>query len=302
MEGWIKLHRSIQENWIWQDLKLSRWWIIVLLNVNYKPKEFSVGDEKFTCNPGQSFRSIIEWTMLFGCSKKTTVKFFKMLQKDNMISIEILGNGNRRKHLLTVEKWEEYQQMETEIYTGRKPKTTPEGNPNVTPNKKEKKEKKEKINNILLSQVDESTLDHEIKQYYQIALSFWTLIKSNLEELNISITEIDRAKFETWVKPIELLMRIDGRTKEEFREVWKFIRDDDFWKEQIRSTAKLRKKNKDGITYFEMLLIKSRNEQQRKQKRESTERNKQSGVGDDYRQSILERLRNPKGAETIKEN
>lgn len=148
---------------------------------------------------------------------------------------------------------------------------------------KVKEKEKEKI---LLSQVDESTLNPKDKKYFQVAISFWELVKSNLQELNISGSEVEKAKFKTWINPIRLLMENDGRTIEEFREIFRFLQQDEFWKEQIRSTAKLRKKNKEEITYFEVLLTKSRNEQKRKRNSES----KQSGVSEDYKKSIFERL------------
>lgn len=139
--GWIKLHREIQNHWIWQDDRYFKWWMIILLNVNHEARNFPVGTELFVCNQGQSFRSIQQWTDLFLCSKKTTIKFFSMLENDNMIQSEIIGKGNRRKHLLTVVNWGKLQGLETENYTERKPKITPKGNPNVPPNKNDKNDK-----------------------------------------------------------------------------------------------------------------------------------------------------------------
>lgn len=308
MEGWIKLHRKIQEHWIWQDDKYFKWWNTILLNVNHDESKFPVDGELMTCFPGQSFRSIQSWTDLFGCSKKTTISFLKLLKKDAMISTEIVGNGNRRKHLLTVVNWKDYQIEETENYTEKEPKTTPKRNPKVTSNKNDKNVKNDKNFsknikknlNILLSQVDESTLDETTKVYYQIAISFFELIKSNLAELNISSPEIEKADFEKWMSPVKLLIEKDKRNIEEFREVFNFLKNDDFWKAQVRSTTKLRKKDKNGITYFEVLLIKARNEKSNRNK--STQRNSQSGVSDEYRRSILERLRNPKRPEIVKED
>jgi hypothetical protein len=135
--GWIKIHRSILDHWIWQDEKYSRWWITLLLSVNHSDAKFMVGDEIYMCKSGESFRSLDEWARLFGCSKKTVVKFFTTLKKDSMINTKILGNGNRRKHLLSVENWLKYQHVETEKGTKRKPKREPQGNPNLPPNNNE---------------------------------------------------------------------------------------------------------------------------------------------------------------------
>lgn len=140
-EGWLKIYREIQDHWIWQDEKYLKWWLTIILNVNHEPKKFPVGTELFICYPGQSFRSIEQWTDMFSCSKPTTLKFFEMLKNDSMIKTEIMGKGNRRKHLLSVVNWEKYQQKETGNFTETVPETLPGINPNVPSNKNEKNEK-----------------------------------------------------------------------------------------------------------------------------------------------------------------
>ncbi len=150
-------------------------------------------------------------------------------------------------------------------------------------------------NVILLSQVDKSTLDHKALTYYEIAISFMELFKSNLIELNMPTKTLESAKYLTWVNPIRLLTEIDKRTVEEFREVFQFLKSDDFWKQQIRSTEKLRKKDKEGISYFETLLGKSRNEEKRK----STSKESNSGATDAYKQSIYNRLHGIKSDEEM---
>ena len=60
-------------------------------------------------------------------------------------------------------------------------------------------------------------------------------------------------KFEKWAEHVDKLMRIDGRTEIEIRQVIDFCQNDDFWKCNILSTKKLREK-------FSALLIKMKNE------------------------------------------
>jgi len=158
MEGWVSIYRSLQDHWIWQDGRHLKWWLSILLNVNYEPRRFPVGTEMFTCNKGQSFRSIEQWTDLFSCSKKTTIKFFKMLQSDDMIRYEIVGKGNRRKHLLSVVNWEKYQVKGTEESTERVPETPPKEYSNIPPNNKENnlnKETKDKCSRFSPPTLDE---------------------------------------------------------------------------------------------------------------------------------------------------
>ena len=159
MEGYISIYRDLQKHWIWQDVNHLKWWLTILMNVNHASTKFPVNNELITCNPGESFRSIEGWTMLFGCSKKTTIKFFLLLESDNMIERKILGSGNRRKHLISVLNWLKYQRKEL--------KTTPEGysaiHQKVTPNNNDNNENKNRVvKNIRFSP---PTLQ-EVKEYF----------------------------------------------------------------------------------------------------------------------------------------
>lgn len=164
MPGWIKIERDIQNHWIWQDEKYFRWWMTILLNVNHEAKKFPVNTEIFTCKPGESFRSIDDWSKLFRCSKPTVFKFFALLKNDGMIQTKIVGRGNRRKHLLTVVNWQKYQQTETRNFTENKPETLPKVNPNKN-DKNKKKEKEAKNVRFLPPSLD------EIQSYFSTKIS-----------------------------------------------------------------------------------------------------------------------------------
>lgn len=290
MSGWIKLHRRFCD-WEWyEEPDTVRLFIHLLLKSNHEKKEWK-GIEIL---PGQLVtgrHKLAEELRLTERRIRTSINRLKSTS-------EIAIKTTNKYSIISICKWDEYQSGNILKRPAKRPAKRLSKDQQSTTNKNIKNVKNIKNNKILLSQVDESTLDQTDKKYYQVAISFWELIKSNLSELNIKSPAIENANYEGWIKPIRLLMEKDGRTIEEFREIFLFLQKDDFWKEQVRSTAKLRKKNKDEITYFEVLLIKSRNGQQQKEKREFSARTKQSGVSDDYRKSILERLRNPKSAET----
>jgi len=127
--------------------------------------------------------------------------------------------------------------------------------------KKEKKgRKKEKNNTILMSELENSD---NLNEYEKIAFSFWQLIDHNLQKLGISSTDLAKAKYKTWVDPIRLAIQNDSRTKEQFAEIFDFLkaeipRNGFSWAENIRSTAKLREK-------FERLLSEARKTKSRNQ-------------------------------------
>lgn len=168
-KGWIKIDRSVLNHWIWQDEKYFRWWVTILLNVNFESKKFAVNSKLFNCNSGESFRSIENWSVLFSCSKPTVYKFFELLKKDSMIVTKIAGNGNRRKLLLTVVNWQKYQQMETENFTESKLEALPKVNPN-------KNDKKERIEKGKTNCFSTPSLD-EIQSYFLLKITEKNIIK-----------------------------------------------------------------------------------------------------------------------------
>ncbi len=297
--GYILQPRKIDESQVSKMPPVTReLWLYLLRKVNHKDNgRFKRGQGFFNLTDVQNDLAWHVGYRIERYSKPQLTKSLRRLHEGNMIETMKATRGI----IITICNYDIYQNPEN--YEGNNEGNTKEtrrksSGHTKNKNDKECKNDKKKRNNIsLLSQVDESTLDHKTKKYYQIAISFHELIKSNLKELNISNSEVEKAKYKTWIEPIRLLMEKDGRTIEEFREIFQFLQKDDFWKEQVRSTAKLRKKNKEDISYFEVLLTKSRNEQKRKEKRESSEQEKQSGVSNDYRQSILNRLLNPQNSE-----
>ena len=56
------------------------------------------------------------------------------------------------------------------------------------------------------------------------------------------------------------LVRLDNRTPEQIREVSQWARTDSFWQTNFMSPSKLRKRNSDGITYFDVFTEKMKNQ------------------------------------------
>ncbi len=105
--GWIQLHRSIEDHWIYDNPSYLKAWICILLNVNHESKKVTIDNELFECLRGSSLRSIQTWVRLFGknwTSKKVRT-FFKLLEDDSMIKYK----GMRKTSHLTVCNYDTYQ-------------------------------------------------------------------------------------------------------------------------------------------------------------------------------------------------
>jgi len=135
ISGWIKLHRSIINHWIFKDEHKLKAWICILCEVNHKPKKIILGNKLLNCDRGESLKSLDTWAKLFGSNwnKSKVRRFFKLLEDDNMI---VTKNENKTTRL-TVRNYSTYQDNrnddETQVKRKRNASET-----QTTPNKNDK--------------------------------------------------------------------------------------------------------------------------------------------------------------------
>ena len=105
----------------------------------------------------------------------------------------------------------------------------------------------------LLTEISKEIFKSDIeKKYFQVTLDFQKLFIENLKEKNISTASIENAKG-IWIDSIRLIVENDKHSLEDLRTVYSYLKANDFWKSNIRSTAKMRQK-------METLLIQARTE------------------------------------------
>lgn len=87
MNGWICLHRSIQDHWIFDKDDYFRAWIVMLMEVNHKQNRALINGVFLTCDRGESVLSKSSWAKKFGknWNRKKVERFFKYLENDHMI-------------------------------------------------------------------------------------------------------------------------------------------------------------------------------------------------------------------------
>lgn len=106
--GWIKLYRDINENMLWtSDEPFDRRsaWIDLLLMVNHEPKTILVDGQKKTIGVGQRWLSVRTLSQKWNWSKGRVERFMKLLEEDEMITLEKHKNGT----LLTIVKYGFFQ-------------------------------------------------------------------------------------------------------------------------------------------------------------------------------------------------
>lgn len=80
--------------------------------------------------------------------------------------------------------------------------------------------------------------------YFKSAIAFQKLIIKNLKEKHSPTTQIENAKYKTFVDPIRLMFEKDRITKPQLLEAYNYLNspEGEFWKSNILSTVKLREK------------------------------------------------------------
>lgn len=177
--GWIKLHRQIQDCWIWdEDEAFDRRsaWIDLLLLANHDDHKTFIGGELVIVKRGQRLTSIRKLAERWRWGNEKTLKFLRVLESEEMIE----RSANAGRTLITIVNYEKFQgadeqdrtQTEREQNSSRTPTEHESStNKNIKNDKKEKNEKNDKNIDIEYSDTTyphtlaESHLDDAPPQY-----------------------------------------------------------------------------------------------------------------------------------------
>ncbi|MBC3887258.1 hypothetical protein GH810_02905 [Acetobacterium paludosum] len=109
-QGWISLHRSIQDNWIWKDEPFDKRsaWIDILLMANFKENKFLLGNELVLVEAGSFITSEKKLMEKWKWSNTKVRNFLSVLEKDGMI----IKKTDSKKSTLTVVNYKCYQDLE----------------------------------------------------------------------------------------------------------------------------------------------------------------------------------------------
>lgn len=91
-DGWIRLDRSIQKHWIWQDAETAKAWIDLLLLANYEDKKMPYKGEVITCKRGDVNLSISALANRWNWSRKRTKRFLDILESDGMVTTKVTAH------------------------------------------------------------------------------------------------------------------------------------------------------------------------------------------------------------------
>ena len=113
MSGWIKLHRSIQDHFIYDfsepDKALA--WIDILLSASYSDGKVKIKSKVFTVQKGQWLVSQVTLQKRWKMSQNKVKRLLKMLENDSMISVLT----NELTSIITICNFSNYQEGERAV-------------------------------------------------------------------------------------------------------------------------------------------------------------------------------------------
>lgn len=114
MQGWISLHRKIQDSFLWKDGRVfskAEAWIDILMEVqhDHKQSKIMIKNTLITCDRGQSVKSLTTWADRWNWSKSAVRRFLELLKTEGMIRTESVTKSTR----LSVCNYNTYQQRRT---------------------------------------------------------------------------------------------------------------------------------------------------------------------------------------------
>ena len=231
-QGWIRLHRKFDE-WEWRtDPKTVSIFLYLLLNANHQDGRWKGIEVK----RGQLITGRNKVCLATGVSEQSYKTSIKRLKSTNEITIK----STKQYSIITICKYDTYQSGEglsnQEINQGSNQQVTnkqPTSNQQVTTNKNDNKDKNDKN--------DKKTYPVDAFKFVE----FW----KTLMPVGFKYPEGHKTKY---LDLYDKLVRIDGYKKDEIFQICQKAREDDFWSKNFMSPIKLRNKDKNGITYYEV--------------------------------------------------
>ena len=103
--GWIKLHRKIIDNWIWDDPEKLRAWLDILLMVNHENKQIPFNGHIKVIHRGEKLTSLSKLAERWKWTRNRVSRFIDLLCEAEMVTADRTANGT----LLTVVNYGIYQ-------------------------------------------------------------------------------------------------------------------------------------------------------------------------------------------------
>ncbi len=128
MIGWIKLHRKLLDNPIFDNPNLLRVWMWCLLKASHDNYKQMVGLQVIDLEPGQFVTGRFKGSDELKINPSTFYKYLKTLERLQMIRL----SSNNKMTIVSIENWERYQTKDSQEYQQNNNKITTKEQQNNT--------------------------------------------------------------------------------------------------------------------------------------------------------------------------
>ena len=215
--GWIKLHRQIQEHWLWRERRRfskAEAWIDLLLSASHTPNKVPLGSKLMTIERGQILTSQVALAKRWSWNRKSVVSFLSVLKSDEILDFESSKEADTGYTLITIQNYSKYQDrkngaldIETDIETDIQGTS---GGHRADTLKNVKKVKKKNIRSFSPGSTDDNGVEESFQIFYEVypkrksrgqAWKAWKKIEPGPELLKAMLDAIKCAKkTEEWQK------------------------------------------------------------------------------------------------------
>ncbi len=108
MKGWIQLHRSLTEHWIWHDNKQAIRWIDLLILASWKKQTVYYRSNSIELKRGQLATSVRALARRWKSNNRVVSQFLKLLEKAEMIEC---NRQNRQWIIVTIIDYDKTQNV-----------------------------------------------------------------------------------------------------------------------------------------------------------------------------------------------
>jgi hypothetical protein len=194
MSGWIKIHRSITNHWLYSEKrvysKLEAWYDM-LIAVNYSDSKTLIKGKLYEVKRGQSIMSLDSWAKRWNWDKSKVRRFLNTLQSDNMIELK----SDTITTQLTICNYESYQgERNTDETPVKRKRNAGETQTTLIEERKEEKKFIIPTFNDVLEYCMQNNLDVDGVKFINFYESKgWMVGKNKMKDW--------KAAIRTWVKP-----------------------------------------------------------------------------------------------------
>lgn len=107
-KGWIALHRSIRDHWLYQEKRVfskCEAWLDILMDANHQDKKIVFDGQLIEIKRGQKVTSLRQLAERWGWSRHKVSDFLDLLERDTMLT----RKSDTKKTLITVTNYDSYQ-------------------------------------------------------------------------------------------------------------------------------------------------------------------------------------------------